>query len=55
MKHVALKVIASHTEEQIITSDPSQVLAIEKSKKDLLQSESASAEAQKKKIRKGTH
>lgn len=52
LKHVALKVIASHTEEQIITSDPSQVLAIEKSKKDLLQSESASAEAQKEKYAK---
>ncbi len=31
-KHVAIKVIASYTEDQIITSDPSQVLAIKKSK-----------------------
>ena len=35
LKHVAIKIIASYTEEQIITSDPSQVLAIRKEKKDL--------------------
>ncbi len=34
-KHVAIKVIASYTEEQIITSDPAQVLAIRKAKEDL--------------------
>jgi conjugal transfer ATP-binding protein TraC len=34
LKHVAIKVIASYTEEQIITSDPSQVLAIKKAKKE---------------------
>lgn len=34
LKHVAIKIIASYTEDQIITSDPSEVLAIEKSKKD---------------------
>ncbi len=28
LKHVAIKVIASYTEDQIITSDPSQVLAL---------------------------
>ncbi len=32
LKHVAIKIIASYTEDQIITSDPSQVLAIQKSK-----------------------
>jgi len=31
-KHVAIKVIASYTEDQIITSDPSQILAIKKAK-----------------------
>ncbi len=31
-KHVAIKVIASYTEDQIITSDPSQLLAIKKAK-----------------------
>ncbi len=35
LKHVALKVIASYTEDQIITSDPSQILAIKKAKQDL--------------------
>ena len=39
LKHVALKVIASYTEEQIITSDPSQILAIRKAKEDLAASE----------------
>lgn len=34
LKHVAIKVIASYTEDQIITSDPSQVLAIRKQKAD---------------------
>lgn len=35
MKHVAIKVIASYTEDQIITSDPAQILAIKKAKKEL--------------------
>ena len=35
LKHVAIKVIASYTEDQIITSDPSQILAIKKAKLDL--------------------
>ena len=34
LKHVALKVIASYTENQIITSDPSQLLAIEKQRRE---------------------
>ena len=34
LKHVAIKVIASYTEDQIISSDPSQVLAIKKSKEE---------------------
>ncbi len=32
IKHVAIKIIASYTEDQIITSDPSQILAIRKAK-----------------------
>lgn len=32
LKHVAIKVIASYTEDQIITSNPSQVLSIRKAK-----------------------
>jgi len=35
LKRVAIKVIASYTEDQIITSDPSQLLAIKKSKQEL--------------------
>lgn len=34
-KHVAIKVISSYTEDQIITSDPSQILSIKKAKDDL--------------------
>jgi type IV secretory pathway VirB4 component len=34
LKHVAIKVIASYTEDQIITSDPSQLLAIERAKEE---------------------
>jgi len=34
LKHVAIKVIASYTEDQIITSDPSQLLSIKNAKKD---------------------
>lgn len=36
LKHVAIKIIASYTEHQILTSDPSEVLAIKKAKADLL-------------------
>ncbi|MDO8510422.1 MAG: DUF87 domain-containing protein [bacterium] len=39
LKHVAIKIIASYTEDQIITSDPSQLLAIQKAKQELLQAE----------------
>lgn len=35
LKHVAIKVIASYTEDQIITSDPSQILQIRKAREDL--------------------
>ena len=35
LKHVAVKVIASYTEDQIITSDPSQLLSIKKAKEEL--------------------
>jgi hypothetical protein len=34
MKHIAIKILASYTEDQIITSDPSQLLAIKKAKED---------------------
>ena len=35
LKHVAIKVIASYTEDQIITSDPSQLLQIKKAREEL--------------------
>lgn len=35
MKHVAIKIIASYTEDQIITSDPSQLLQIKKAREEL--------------------
>jgi type IV secretory pathway VirB4 component len=35
LKHVAIKIIGSYTEEQIITSDPSQILSIKKARAEL--------------------
>jgi len=35
LKHVAIKIIASYTEDQIITSDPSQILAIKKAREEM--------------------
>lgn len=34
LKHVAIKVLASYTEDQLITSDPAQLLAIKKAKQE---------------------
>ncbi len=34
LKHVAIKIIASYTEDQILTSDPSQILAIKEARKN---------------------
>lgn len=34
LKHVAIKVLASYTEDQLITSDPAQLLAIKKAKNE---------------------
>lgn len=34
LKHVAIKVVASYSEDQIITSDPRQILEIEQAKKE---------------------
>ncbi len=39
LKHVAIKVIASYTEDQIITTNPSQILAIKKAKDELAASQ----------------
>ncbi len=43
MKHVAIRTIASYTEDQIITSDPSQILAIKKAKRELQEAERGQA------------
>jgi len=37
LQHAAIKIIASYTEDQIITSDPRQLLEIEKAKEEILQ------------------
>jgi type IV secretory pathway VirB4 component len=37
LKHVAIKIVASYTEDQIITSDPSQLLAIKQEKQRRLE------------------
>lgn len=41
LKHVAIKIVASYTEDQIITSDPSQLLQIKSAKEELLKSQNA--------------
>ncbi len=41
LKHVAIRTIASYTEDQIITSDPAQILAIKKAKAALAEAEGA--------------
>jgi hypothetical protein len=38
-KHVAVQIVASFTEDQIITSDPAQLLEIEQAKQDLAEEE----------------
>lgn len=35
LKHVAVKIVASYAEDQVITSDPQQVLAIEAAKREM--------------------
>ena len=37
LKHVAIKILASYTEDQLITSDPAQLLAIKRAKQDFSQ------------------
>ncbi len=39
LKHVAIKVVASYTEDQIITTNPEQVLSIKKAKDELASSQ----------------
>ncbi len=51
LKHVAIKNIASYTEDQIITSDPSQVLAIKKAKQDAIEDRVVAQETAKAEIK----
>jgi len=44
LKHVAIKVIASYTEDQVITSDPRQLLLIKKAKEDFEKAHDAAEE-----------
>ncbi|MBI4224742.1 MAG: DUF87 domain-containing protein [Candidatus Sungbacteria bacterium] len=45
LKHVAIKVIASYTEDQLITSDPSQMVLIKQAKEEFEQEQEAQAKA----------
>jgi conjugal transfer ATP-binding protein TraC len=54
LKHVAIKNIASYTEDQIITSDPSQLLAIKKAKQDAAEDKEDAAIAARMKIEEAT-
>ena len=47
LKHVALKIISSYTEDQIITSDPSQVISIRKAKDEYAEERSNDKEEKK--------
>ena len=44
-KHVAMKVVASYTEDQLITSDPRQLLELEEAKKEFEESQNEGGEA----------
>jgi len=44
-KHVAIKVVASYTEDQLITSDPRQLLEIEEAKRQLARDSNVGASA----------
>ena len=52
LKHVAIKNIASYTEDQIITSDPSQVLAIKKAKQEAMEDKELADIAKQAEIKK---
>lgn len=51
MKHVAIKIIASYTEDQIITSDPSQILAIKQARREEEENKEAVLEAKRAELR----
>ena len=51
LKHVAIKNISSYTEDQIITSDPSQILGIKKARQEAAEDKEAALEATKAEIK----
>ena len=51
LKHVAIKSISSYTEDQIITSDPSQILAIKKARQETVKEQEAAQEAARTEIK----
>jgi len=51
LKHVAIKNISSYTEDQIITSDPSQILGIKKARQEAAEDEEAALETAKAEIK----
>jgi type IV secretory pathway VirB4 component len=51
LKHVAIKNIASYTEDQIITSDPSQVLAIKKARREAQEDREIATEAMRNELK----
>jgi len=54
LKHAAIKIIASYTEDQIITSDPAQILAIQKAKIQGTAPETQIEETHEQKLAKAT-
>ena len=54
LKHVAIKNIASYTEDQIITSDPSQVLAIKQAQRDAAEDKEVANAAMKTEIKEAS-
>jgi len=51
-KHVSIQVVSSYTEDQVITSDPAQLIEIEKAKKEL-EEENEKKEQKRKELIKG--
>ena len=55
LKHVAIKNIASYTEDQVITSDPSQILAIKKAKQEAEEDKEVALEARQAELKEAVN
>jgi len=51
LKHVAIKIIASYTETQIITSDPEEILSIQRAKKERKETDTDTRKQNEEKIK----